>query len=452
MAIIPENQIYLPDDPSISLQIRLREAISKGIWDGRFAPGDRLPATRALAKQLSIARITVSLAYEELVTTGYIQSRARSGFFVSEDAPSLLKPEDFAELPVENAVDWSTRLGPPILALGPQAKPQDWANYPYPFVFGKPDSVRFPLDDWRACARQALGKQSFQVIADDFGDRDDPMLVEQIAKRSITGRGVTARPEEILVTSGAQNAIWFIVCILFPREGRGRAVIEEPGYPELRHMLIHRGVEIVTVPVDRDGMRVGDIPADVDAVFVSPSHQAPTGMTMSMERRQALLARAEREDFVVIEDDYDFEMSYLRPHSPALKSLDRQGRVVYVGSFSKSLFPGLRLGYMVGPAPLVERARSLRTLVARHPPGLTQRAAAYFLALGYYNAHAKTLRARMAKRRAVLIEAFQAGGVPVPTGNTFGGASIWIQGPEHVDTERLAETLKGQGVLIEPGA
>ncbi|MEO1423541.1 MAG: PLP-dependent aminotransferase family protein [Pseudomonadota bacterium] len=452
MANIAENQIYLPDDPSISLQIRLREAISKGIWDGRFAPGDRLPATRALAKQLSIARITVSLAYEELVTTGYIQSRARSGFFVSEDAPSLLKSEDFAEEPVENAVDWARRLGPPIRALGPQAKPQDWASYPYPFVFGKPDSIRFPLDDWRACARQALGKQSFQVIADDFGDRDDPMLVEQIAKRSVTGRGVTARPEEILVTSGAQNAIWFIVCLLFPQEGQGRAVIEEPGYPELRHMLIQRGIDIVPVRVDREGILVDDIPTDVDAVFVSPSHQAPTGMTMSMPRRQALLSRAEADDFVVIEDDYDFEMSYLRPHSPALKSLDRQGRVVYVGSFSKSLFPGLRLGYLVAPAAFVDRARALRTLVARHPPGLTQRAAAYFLALGYYNAHAKTLRARMAKRRAAILDAFTAGGVTVPVGNTFGGASVWIEAPDHVDTADLAERLRPQGVLIEPGA
>ncbi len=454
MVKISENHIYISDDTSKSLQMRLREAISAGIWEGRFAPGDRMPATRALAQYLRIARITVSLAYEELTTDGYLVASARSGFYVSPDAPSLAgsglsAPAQEAGEP--QGIDWSARLGAPVQAVGPQAKPPDWREYRYPFIFGQADLPRFPLDEWRACARQALGKQSFPIIAGDFGDRDDPMLVEQIVRRSLPGRSISAPTEQVLVTLGAQHAMWLIVQALFAGRPGVRVAVEEPGYPELRYILRFVGVEAAPVPVDREGIVPELIPEGVEAVFVTPSHQAPTGVTMTMARREALLGMAEARDFVVVEDDYDFEMSYLRPHSPALKSLDRRGRVLYVGSFSKSLFPGLRLGYLSAPEPLIARARAIRTLAARHPPGLTQRAAAHFLSLGHYNAHARNLRVRMAKRRRTLLDALARHGLSPTQGNLFGGATLWLEGPEDLRATPLAEALKTRGVLIEPG-
>src|SRR5690606_25924900 len=198
---IAETQIFLAENPGASLQIRLRETISRAIWDGRFAPGDRLPATRALARHLGIARITVSLAYEDLAVAGYVVSRMRSGFFVAADAPRRLAVEQVeAEHGKHTPVDWEARLGPAPPALGLQAKAADWRRHRFPFVFGMPDDEGFPLEHWRAAARQALGRRSFEAIADDFGDRDDPMLVAEIVRRSLPGRGIAAAPEEVLVT------------------------------------------------------------------------------------------------------------------------------------------------------------------------------------------------------------------------------------------------------------
>lgn len=452
MAIIPEQQIYLPEGTGAGLQEKLREVISRSIWDGQFVPGDRLPATRSLAKHLRIARITVSLAYEELVANGYIVSRERSGFFVADNAPSARHGAASDEEVAEGRYDWEKRLGPFSETLGvAQIKPVDWQRYEYPFIFGKPDAGRFPFEAWRSCARHALGKKSFYDIADDAGDRDDPMLLDQIVKRSASGRGVSARPNEVLVTLGAQNALWLISEILFHDRGIGIAAVEEPGYPELRNLLKRCGVRPEPVPVDRDGMIVSKIPLGIDAVYVTPSHQAPTGVTMSMERRAELLARAEAENFIVIEDDYDFEISSQRAPFPALKAMDRQGRVIYVGSFSKSLFPGLRLGYLIAPVAFVDRARALRTLVARHPPGLTQRATGFFLALGHYNAHARDLRERMSRRRQVVLEALDSHGFKTPD-SVFGGTSVWFEAPEGIDADQLALDLRENGVLIEPGS
>lgn len=452
MAIIAEQQIYLPEGTGAGLQEKLREVISRSIWDGHFVAGDRLPATRSLAKHLGIARITVSLAYEELVANGYIISRERSGFFVADNAPSIRHAGAEDDEVVEGRYDWEKRLGPFSETLGAaQTKPVDWQRYEFPFVFGKPDAERFPFEAWRACARQALGKKSFYDIADDAGDRDDPMLLDQIVKRSASGRGVSARPNEVLVTLGAQNALWLISEILFYRRGVGLAAVEEPGYPEQRNLLIRCGVKPQPVPVDEEGLVVSKIPPGIDAVYVTPSHQAPTGVTMSMDRRAALLERAETENFIIIEDDYDFEISSQRAPFPALKSMDRQGRVIYVGSFSKSLFPGLRLGYLIAPVPFVDRARTLRTLVARHPPGLTQRATGFFLALGHYNAHARDLRERMSRRRQAVLEALHDNGLETQE-SAFGGTSVWFEAPAGVDADLLAVELRKRGVLIEPGS
>jgi GntR family transcriptional regulator/MocR family aminotransferase len=171
-----------------------------------------------------------------------------------------------------------------------------------------------------------------------------------------------------------------------------------------------------------------------------------------VDRRTALLARARELDAMVVEDDYEFEMAFLGAPSPALKSMDRDGRVIYVGSFSKSLFPGLRLGYMVGSEPFIREARALRSLVLRHPPGHIQRTAAYFLSLGHYDAQIRRMSKALAQRRAALDQAVEQHGLTVAGRGVLGGSSIWMSAPDHVDTTRLAQELQGQSVHIEPGA
>ena len=195
-----------------------------------------------------------------------------------------------------------------------------------------------------------------------------------------------------------------------------------------------------------------DLPEKTDVVFTTPSHQCPTTATMPISRRKELLDKAEAEDFVIVEDDYEFEMAFLKSPSPSLKSLDKNGRVIYVGSFSKSLFPGLRLGYLVGPSQFIREARALRASVLRHPPGHTQRTVSYFLSLGHYDALVRRMARAYLDRRKVLDTALERHGIAVAGKGAYGGSSVWVKAPEHIDTVKLAALLRHEGVLIEPGS
>jgi len=203
--------------------------------------------------------------------------------------------------------------------------------------------------------------------------------------------------------------------------------------------------------VDSDGLPPEALPESADVVFTTASHHCPTNATMPMARRRALLDAASAQDFIIVEDDYEFEMSFLKAVSPALKSMDREGRVVYVGSFSKSIFPGLRLGYIVAPEGFIREARALRALTLRHPPGHIQRTAAYFLSLGHYDALVNRTKQAFKRRRLAMAEALEAAGLQVAGQGGVGGSSFWMMAPEGVDTEVLARDLYGAGVLIEPG-
>ncbi|MCL4160535.1 UNVERIFIED_CONTAM: hypothetical protein GTU68_063455 [Idotea baltica] len=287
-------------------------------------------------------------------------------------------------------------------------------------------------------------------MAGDKGVADDPLLIDYIRARSLPRRGVMARSEQILVTLGAQNALYVIAQLLCA--AGEKVFIEDPTYPDLRETLVTLGADVTTLPVDEQGLPLDDRLSEADVVFVTPSHQAPTTATMPLARRRALLDAAEKHDFLIVEDDYDFEMGFLQKPAPALKSLDPNGRVIYIGSFSKSLFPGLRLGYLVAPEPVIREARGLRSLMLRHPPGHTQRTAAYFLALGHHDALIRRLRSAFSDRRVAMQTALEKNGFDTARAPQFGGGSFWIAAPEKIDTMILAERLRERSVLIEPGA
>lgn len=430
-----------------TLQARIQQMVAQGILAGRFRPHERLPSSRALAQHLGVSRITVTLAYTELVADDYLTAKGRSGYFVSANAP---EPPAFpARAPEGSTVDWAGLL----TGRAPDTfleKPRDWATYRYNFIYGQADPTLVDAANWRLCALQSLGKRDFAALASDQYDADDPQLVDFIARQTLPRRGILAAPDEILVTMGAQNALWLVAQLLLA--GGRTAAIEDPGYPSLRSILTALGARTAPVAVDDDGLPPEAIPSGTDVVFTTPSHQCPTTATMSLARRHALLDRAEAEDMLIVEDDYDFEMSFLRPPSPALKSLDRTGRVIHVGSFSKSIFPGLRLGYLVGPAPFIAAARRLRASMLRHPPGQLQRTTAYFLSLGHYDAQIRRTSKALHERRRALDAAIAARGLAVAGGGAYGGSAIWMRAPEGVDTGTLAQTLRTSGVLIEPGA
>lgn len=445
---LPEDTFFIDPKATGGLQMQLRQSVAASILSGRLRVGDRMPSSRRLAAHLKISRITVTLAYQELVADGYLASRDRSGYFVADTAPVATIP--LSDGPTTDGVDWSSHLARRYSGARLVEKTVNWRDYPYPFIYGQADPDLFNHSAWRSCAHRALGRRDFDALAGDYAAADDPELVDFIARQTLPRRGIAAHADEILITLGAQNALW-IVSQLLLKPGV-RAAIENPGYPGIRDILTQTGCEIAPIDVDHDGLPPEALPDDVNVVFVTPSHHAPTTVTMPMSRRRDLLAKAEQNNFIVVEDDYEFEMSFLRPPRPALRSIDRVGRVIYVGSFSKSLFPGLRLGYLVGPKEFIAEARALRSTVLRHPPGHVQRTTAYFLGLGHYHALVRRMRDAFQARREVMTQAIQEFGLKTSHASVYGGTSFWMEAPSHVDTQTLAEDLRRDGVLIEPGA
>lgn len=436
---------FLDPNAQSTLQSQVQQLVAQGILSGRFRAGERLPSSRKLAAHLGVSRITVTLAYTELLADDYITSQGRSGYFVSHNAPPP-PPKPIAFEDEASTVDWDGILQgqPPTLSF---AKPADWAAYKYPFIYGQADAALFDAANWRLCALRALGKADFKSLTTDYFDAYDPQLIDYISQQTLPRRGILAQPDEILLTLGAQNALWLTAQTLLD-QGK-LASIENPSYPALRDILSRTGCAIKALNIDAQGLPPDAIPPQSDLVFTTPSHQCPTTTTMPLARRQELLERAERDNFLIVEDDYEFEIPFTGAPSPALKSLDRHGRVIYVGSFSKSLFPGLRLGYLVGPAPFIARARALRAAVLRHPPGHIQRTTAYFLSLGHYDALIRRMGRAYQIRHQIMEKAIKKHGLCIAGQSGNGGSSLWMKAT--CDSAALAAALRPKGVLIEPG-
>jgi GntR family transcriptional regulator/MocR family aminotransferase len=443
--------VHIKRNENGSLQTQIREALVAAILDGQLAREEPIPSTRKMAKSLGVSRNTVVLAYQGLLDDGYLSARERSGYFVAEKAfdgvgtTAKARPQRV----MQGSVDWSTRVLKHPMAQENISKPLDWPSYAYPFIYGQVDHTLFPLAEWRDCARQALGKRWFGTWTNDTWASDDPLLVEQIRRRILPRRGIMASDDEILITLGAQNALYLLSSLLI--DGNTRVAMEEPGYPDVRNIFRLRTDHVSLIPVDEHGITLADELGESDVVFVTPSHQFPTTATMPLERRLALLKLASERDVLIIEDDYEFETNYVNEPCPALKSLDDDGRVIYVGSLSKTLFPGLRLGFMVGPRALIEEARALRRLMVRHAPNNNQRTAALFLSLGHHDTLIRRLHKAYRSRWEIMgaaLEKHLPASTKVPS---FGGTSFWVRGPESLDSERLAAEATLKGVLIEPG-
>ncbi|MFD1880916.1 PLP-dependent aminotransferase family protein [Paracoccus pacificus] len=462
---ISPEMIFLRDDEAPTLQGRLAAAIVRAILESRARPGTRLPSSRRLAESLSVSRMTVTLVYQILVSQGYLETAPRSGIAVAATVPhrrlratSQWPDHDAAGSsgtpvhagPKNQAPDWSGWLSDHQMPRRTIRKPSDWRDYRYPFIYGQADPDLFDHSAWRDCARRAHGTRDFADLAVDRYGADDPLLIDYICSNTLPRRGIAANPDEVLVTLGAQNAL-FLAVELLARVDR-LAVTEDPGYPDFAETLRRAQSPTTFLPVDELGLDPSILPEQARLVIVTPSHHIPTGATMPLSRRRELIARAARQDFLIIEDDYDFEMSYLAPPAPALKSLDVNDRVIYLGSFSKSLFPGLRIGYMVAPAPLIAQARVLRSIMLRHPPSHLQRITAYFLGLGHYDAHIVRLRETLRQRREILEDAMSRTDLRIAGAPVAGGSSVWVHGGDGVDSGALARRLQQASVLIEPGA
>jgi GntR family transcriptional regulator / MocR family aminotransferase len=434
-----------------SLQSQIREALVAAILDRTLDQSEPIPSTRKMSRSLGVSRNTVVLAYQGLLDDGYLVARERSGYFVSDKAlEDAVSPTLVRGSQPTAAVDWSPRIATRATQFEYAVKPQDWQSFTYPFIYGQVDHTLFPLAEWRECTRQALGKKWLGAWTNDAWAADDPLLVEQIRRRILPRRGIKASDDEILVTLGAQNALHLLVSMLVTRTTR--IAMEDPGYTDVRNMFRLATDNVQLMPVDDGGLVISDKLKDADVVFVTPSHQFPTTVTMPLERRLELLRRANASNFIIIEDDYEFETNYVNEPCPALKSLDDNGRVVYVGSLSKTLFPGLRLGFMVASREVIAEARALRRLMFRHPPSNNQRAAALFLSLGHHDTLVRRLHKAYHKRWEIMGKAL-AVHLPLSARNpTFGGTAYWVKGPANLDSTELQKAAIAKSIFIEPGS
>jgi GntR family transcriptional regulator/MocR family aminotransferase len=442
----------LPDQPALPLQGRLRLAVVQAILDERLGTGAALPSSRELASLLGLSRNTVTSAYLQLMDEGFLEARPRSGVFVAVGARPLSASQ--AEPLVGNSgqpglpPEWSRRVLRSLVDRPTLSKPDQWRSYPYPFIYGTYDPQLFPTEDFRECCARSLARSQLPHWTPDFETDDVPDLIEQIRTRLLPKRGVFALKEEIIVTVGAQHAYYLLAEALF--DETQRVGLEEPGHPHARNSFSMRSPRWVEVAVDDEGLVVDALPA-VDYLFITPSHQSPTTATLSLERRQWLLRKAELQDFVIIEDDYEAENLYEGTPMPALKSLDKTGRVIYVGSVSKSLSPALRLGYIVAPRALIKELRVIRHAMVRHPSAFLQHAYALFLSLGHHESHARRVNAAMQERLSLAAQALRTHLPEFDFTLPQGGASIWIRAPAWVDAAELGLMARSHGVLIEAG-
>ena len=434
----------------VSLQDQIRQMLVSAILDGQVAP--RMPVTscRKLATQLGVARNTVVLAYQQLADEGYLVARERSGYFVNPDIlDRRVSGQRHAPSRDTSSLSWDTRFRFKPSVQRNIVKFPDWQRYPYPFVYGQFDPSRFPIADWRECCVKVLGAMEIRDWAPDFVTRDDSALVDQIRTRVLPRRVIWASTDEIVITVGAQQALYLLADLLVSE--RTRVGMEDPGYPDARNIFSNRTTFLRGLEVDNEGLVMQDAVADCDYVYITPNQQCPTTVSMSLERRKALLDLAHDADLILIEDDYEGESSYSGSPIPAMKSMDRNCRVVYVGSLSKSLAPGLRLGYIVGSPELIEEIRALRRLMVRHPTTFIQRSFSRFLALGHHDALLRRVSHVYAKRAGTLMNALSNHLPQVAYAPVSGGAACWVRGPDWLDCRHLARLAEARGVLIEPG-
>ncbi len=449
-----ESLIYLDPASPLNLQAQIRQKLVDAILQGVIPPGTRLPSSRKLAEQLGVARNTVVLACEQLLQERFIESRERSGLYVSK---SVLEGRVgyFGAPSADTEMDssWRRRIRLKLQAPPQFQVPAHWRRHPFPFIDGYFDTSLYPTAQWREASRLALGSRVVSDGSVTEGSADDPALIEEIRTKMLPHRGISANADQILITSGEQNSLYLLTRLL---TGPGvRTAMEDPGNPQMRQLLQQSEAEVLYQPVDENGMVITAALRSAQVVYATPSHQVPTAVTMHRQRRLALLKQARQHDQVIIEDDFEHEQNYLGQPQPALysmdQSMDQDRRVIYVSGLPKMLSPGLRIGFIVAAPELIREARKLRQMVIGRPSLLTQRTAALFLSLGHYDASMARLHRVLGQRwdalRQALNHYYRGAQITLPTS---GGTALWVECPGFTRAEALVDEAARRGILIEP--
>ncbi|WP_456077683.1 MocR-like pyridoxine biosynthesis transcription factor PdxR [Kaistia defluvii] len=389
----------LPAHAAMPLHARIQRAIRQLIVDGALGPGKPLPASRALATSLGVSRDTIEAAYGQLHAEGFIDRRVGSGSFVAEmTAFTPGRRQTPPDTQVRNLPPKLSRRGAAMFGGGGVRE----RLAPRPFAPGVPETRTFPLPLWERLERQVRKEVGAQALL-----HGDPQGVEPL-RRAIADyvnleRGARATADRVLVLTSSQQAL--SLCANMLLDPGDRIFIEDPAYYGARRAFDAAGLDCIPVPVDGNGLMVETIlaePRRARAVFLTPSHQFPTGATLALERRLALIEWAARHQAWIIEDDYDSEFHYAGKPTACVQGLDAHDRTLYIGTFTKSLFPGVRIGYLVLPTPLVMPMTVARTLQDGHTAPMAQWTLARFMEGGHFGAHVRSMRAVYADRLDVL--------------------------------------------------
>ncbi len=434
------TSLHLPisRQSSAPLHRQIYEAIRRAILDGRLRPGQRVPPSRALALELEVSRLPVLTAYEQLLHEGYLESRPGAATFVSEALP-----DDLLQSPPPPPVPKSRggRRKP-----RPSVLPADVSGLG-PFRMSLPALDQFPHAAWARLVTRHVHGLSHAHMA--YGDPAGLLpLRDAIAEHLRTSRAVRCEAEHVLVTSGSQAGLRLAASVVL---GRGdRIAVEEPGYPLARAALTAGGAEFVPVPVDEEGLDVGWLRAHggrVRAAYVTPSHQYPLGTSLTAARRFALLDWAESREAWVLEDDYDSEYRYVSRPLGSLQGMDSHDRVIYIGTFSKVLFPTVRVGYLVVPPSLFSRFVEARKALDLISPTLYQLALAEFLGGGQFVRHVRKMRGVYRRRRDALLTGLARHcGDRLTLHNADAGLHIAVLLADGLDDADVVERMAGRGL------
>lgn len=438
---------------------QLADHVAQWIAAGRLARGERMPPSRELAASLGLARNTVTRAYDWLVETGWLGAHVGRGTFVlgpparsptARDDASAARPLAVVTPGFAWPALFASRVGG--LRLSRSLQRPAPAGIRFDFRPGQADVAGLPIADLQGAWQRALGRLR------EHGNHFDALgwapLRAAIA-RSLAGRGIARSADEVLVTAGAQQAIDLVARALV--EPGDVVAVEDPGYPLAALAFRASGAQVVGIGVDEEGLRVDELARvlrsrRVKLVHVTPSVQLPTGVSMSLARREALLALSDRVQMPMLEDDYECELRAATPTAPALAAHGGRDRVVYVGTFSKALFPGLRIGYVVGAPALLRVLALVRFAASMQPSIVDQMALAELLARDSLERHVRRVRKRYAARARAMAEALA---LHMPEGTRFrepsGGSAFWIELPHGTDANALAAAAADAGIAYAPG-
>ena len=454
-----EPLVLLDPLSAAPLYRQLYEGLREAIVAGRLRPGARLPAARALGSDLALSRNTVEQAYEQLHAEGYLDRHPRRGTFVSDTTPDdMLRAIPISREP-RRIVITSRTSAPPRRVLSARgaaiagvALPAGVNTFapPRPFRPGVPALDAFPMALWTRLSARHWQRAGRRHLAYGHSAGHQP-LRQAIAQHVAAARGVRCTPDQVIIVGGSQQALALATRLLL--DPGDTVWMEEPGYVGARAAFIASEARIVPVPVDDEGLDVaaGERAApDARMAFVTPSHQHPLGAPMSIPRRMALLAWARRADAWILEDDYDSEIRYEGRPLPAMQGLDDDGRVLYLGTFSKTVFPALRLGYVIVPPSLVDAFVTARLIVDRHSSVVEQAILADFITEGHYARHVRRMRALYAERQNALLDALQPVSDILDVQPTRAGLNVLAWLPSGVDDRKVALAAEVAGIEAPP--